>query len=85
VCAVCAIASAKTSGQLPDQTSPNQVGPPARNLNPLLMKHRLQHPNVPQVCWDWYHAAKESFADLADAIDQRLGQVGGLGGRQGGA
>ncbi|GBF96939.1 hypothetical protein Rsub_09019 [Raphidocelis subcapitata] len=27
------------------------------------------------VCWDWYHAAKESFADLADAIDQRLGQV----------
>ncbi|GBF96947.1 hypothetical protein Rsub_09027 [Raphidocelis subcapitata] len=27
------------------------------------------------VCWDWYHAAKQAFADLADAIDQRLEQV----------
>ncbi|GBF96945.1 hypothetical protein Rsub_09025 [Raphidocelis subcapitata] len=31
--------------------------------------------NASMVCWDWYHAAKEAFTDLADAIDQRLGQV----------
>ncbi|GBF94251.1 hypothetical protein Rsub_06521 [Raphidocelis subcapitata] len=27
------------------------------------------------VCWDWYHAAREAFTKLADAIDQRLDQV----------
>ncbi|GBF96946.1 hypothetical protein Rsub_09026 [Raphidocelis subcapitata] len=31
--------------------------------------------NASMVCWDWYHAAKQAFADLADAIDQRLEQV----------